>query len=56
MKCLVRNGFTVDYETWVFYSEKYTVVAVEESVNDRADADKMDNMFEAIRPEFDLDT
>jgi hypothetical protein len=40
----------------VLHSEKYTVVAAEESTNDRADADRMDQMLEAIRPEFDLDT
>jgi hypothetical protein len=34
MKHLVKIGFTADYETWVFHSEKYTVVAVDESVND----------------------
>jgi hypothetical protein len=55
-KHLVRNDFTVDYETWVLHSEKYTIVAAEESANDRAGADRMDEMFEAIRPEFDLDT
>jgi hypothetical protein len=55
-KHLVQNGFTVDYETWVFHGEKYIVVTVEESVNDWAGADRMDEMLEAIRPEFDLDT
>jgi hypothetical protein len=55
-KHLVRNGFTVDYETWVFHGEKYIVVTVEESANDWAGADRMDEMLEAIRPEFDLDT
>jgi hypothetical protein len=55
-KHLVKNGFTVDYETWVFHNEKYTTVAAEESVNDRAGADRMDEMVEAIWPEFDLDT
>jgi hypothetical protein len=52
----VWNGFTTDYETWVFHSEKYTTVAAEESVNDWVGADRMDEMLEAIRPEFDLDT
>jgi hypothetical protein len=23
---LVRNGFTIDYEMWVFHNEKYTTV------------------------------
>jgi hypothetical protein len=55
-KQLVQNGFTVDYETWVFHGEKYTVVAAEESANNWASADRMDEMLEAIRPEFDLDT
>jgi hypothetical protein len=55
-KHLVRNGFTIDYETWVFHGEKYTIVAAKESMNDRAGANMMDEMFEAIQPEFDLDT
>jgi hypothetical protein len=54
-KHLIQNGFTVDYETWVFQGKKYTAVAVEESANDRAGADRMDEMLEVIRPEFDLD-
>jgi hypothetical protein len=33
-KHLVKYGFTADYETWVFYGKKYTVVAAEESMND----------------------
>jgi hypothetical protein len=41
---------------WVLHSEEYFVVAVEESANDRAGADRIDEMLEAIRPEFDLDT
>jgi hypothetical protein len=56
MKHLVKYGFIADYETWVFHGKKYTAVAVEESTNDRAGVDRMDEMFEAIRPEFDLDT
>jgi hypothetical protein len=55
-KHLVRNGFTSDYEMWVFHGEKYTAVAAEGSRNDRVGANRMDNMLEAIRPEFDLDT
>jgi hypothetical protein len=55
-KHLVQNCFTTDYETWVFHDEKYTAVAAEESVNDWAGADRMDEMLEAIRLEFDLDT
>jgi hypothetical protein len=55
-KHLYRNAFTADYETWVFHGEKYTAVAAEESVNDRVDANRMNEMLEAIRPEFDLDT
>jgi hypothetical protein len=41
---------------WVLHSEEYFVVAVEESANDRAGADRIDEMLEAIRLEFDLDT
>jgi hypothetical protein len=40
----------------VFHGEKYIVVTAEESVNDWAGADRMDEMFEIIQPEFDLDT
>jgi hypothetical protein len=47
---------TLDYETWVFHGEKYTVVAAEWYRNDWAGADWMDEMLEAIRAEFDLDT
>jgi hypothetical protein len=56
MKHLIKNGFATDYETWVFHSDKYTAVVAEESVNDRVGADRMDEMLEAIQPEFDLDT
>jgi hypothetical protein len=56
MKHLVKNGFTTNYETWVFHREKYTPVAAEESANDRAGVNRMDEMLEAIWLEFDLDT
>jgi hypothetical protein len=56
MKHLVKNGFAAGYEMWVFHCEKYTVVVAEESVNDRVGADRMDEMLEAVQPEFDLDT
>jgi hypothetical protein len=46
-KHLIKNGFATDYETWVFHGEKYTAITAEESTNE---------MLEAIRPEFDLDT
>jgi hypothetical protein len=55
MKHLVKYGFTTDYETWVFHGEKYTAIAVEESMNDWAGADRMDEMLKAIRLEFELD-
>jgi hypothetical protein len=55
-KHLVHNSFTPDYETWVFHNEKYIVLAAEESANNRVGADRMDEMLEAIRPKFDLDT
>jgi hypothetical protein len=55
-KHLIKNGFAIDYETWEFHSEKYTIVAAKEPVNDRVGADRMDEMLETIRPEFDLDT
>jgi hypothetical protein len=56
IKHLVPNGFIADYEMWVFHGKKYTSVATEESANDNAGADRMDEMLEAIWPEFDLDT
>jgi hypothetical protein len=56
IKHLVHNGFTSDYETWMFHSEKYTTVVAKEYGNDQAGADRMDEMLEAIRPEFNLDT
>jgi hypothetical protein len=55
-KHLIKNGFATDYETWMFHGEKYTAVAAEESANDWAGADRMDEMLETIQPEFDLDT
>jgi hypothetical protein len=47
-KHIVQNGFTADYEMWVFHGEKYTAVTTEESTNDWAGADRMDEMLEAI--------
>jgi hypothetical protein len=44
------------YETWLFHGEKYTTVAAEESTNDNTGADRMDEMLEAIRPKFDMNT
>jgi hypothetical protein len=41
---------------WVFHGEKYTTVAAEESTNEWAGDDRMDEMLEAIQPEFDLNT
>jgi hypothetical protein len=55
-KHLVRNAFAPDYETWVFHIEIYTTVVGEEFANDRVGADRMDEMLNAIRLEFDLDT
>jgi hypothetical protein len=56
IKHLVQNGFTSDYEMWVFHGEKYTAIATEGARNDRAGADRMDEMLEAIQPKFDMDT
>jgi hypothetical protein len=56
MKHIIKNGFATDYETWMFHGEKYTAIAAEGSINERSGADRMDEMLEAIRPEFDLDT
>jgi hypothetical protein len=55
MKHLIKNGFATDYEIWVFHDEKYTAVTIEESANDRAGANRMDEVLEAIRPKFDQD-
>jgi hypothetical protein len=55
-KHLVQNDFTSDCEMWVFHNEKYTTATVEESGNDRAGVDRMDEMLEIMRPKFDLDT
>jgi hypothetical protein len=55
-KHLALNGFTAYYETWVFHDEKYAAVVAEESANDWVGAYRMDEMLEAIQPEFDLDT
>jgi hypothetical protein len=46
-KHLDQNGFTSDYEMWVFHGEKYTAVAAEEFVNDLVGV-MMDEMLEAI--------
>jgi hydroxymethylglutaryl-CoA reductase len=56
MNHLIKNGFVIDYKMWVFHGEKYTIVAAEESTNDRAGANRMNEMLEAIQPEFDMDT
>jgi hypothetical protein len=53
-KHLVRNGFTSDYETWVFHGEKYIAVVAEWFRKDRAGADRMNEMLEVIRPESNL--
>jgi hypothetical protein len=56
MKHLIKNGFAIDYEMWVFHGEKYTAVAAEESTHHWVGANRMDEMLEAIWPKFDLDT
>ena len=55
-KHLCRNGFAPHYETWVFHGEEYTAVAAEEEGNDRVGTDRMDEMLEAVRPEFNVNT
>jgi hypothetical protein len=40
----------------VFHGEKYNTIIAEESANDRRGADRMDEMLEAIRPKFDMNT
>ena len=57
VKDLVEFGFTPNYETWVFHGEKETPVEREGEADDGwADIDRMDEMLEAIQPEFDLNS
>jgi hypothetical protein len=53
---LYKFGFVPYYETWVFHGEKYTTVEAEEGENASAGINRMDEMLEAIQPEFDLNT
>ncbi|WVZ50606.1 hypothetical protein U9M48_001846 [Paspalum notatum var. saurae] len=56
-KDLVEYGFTADYETWTFHGEKETRVEVErEADDDSAGVDRMDEMLEALQPEFGLNS
>ncbi|WVZ77611.1 hypothetical protein U9M48_025460 [Paspalum notatum var. saurae] len=56
-KDLVDYGFTPDYETWTFHGEKETRVEVEGKVDDAsAGIDRMDEMLEALQPEFGLNS
>jgi hypothetical protein len=55
-KHLCWNGLTLDYKTGVFPDEKCTVVAAKQEVNDQVGTNRIDEMLEAIQPEFNLDT
>lgn len=44
----------VDYETWVFRSEKYTTFITEEEDSNSTDIDRMDVMLEDSQQEFNL--
>jgi hypothetical protein len=52
-KHLVQNGFTTDYETWMFHGEKYTAVAAKESMNDRVGVDRIDEMLKLYDQLYD---
>ncbi|WVZ62781.1 hypothetical protein U9M48_012483 [Paspalum notatum var. saurae] len=46
-----------DYETWTFHGEKETRVEVEGEADDAsAGVDRMDEMLEALQPEFGLNS
>jgi len=56
-KDLCRLGFMPGYEVWEHHGEASTMVAPEEDEDDdRAYVDRMDEMLEAIQPEFDLNS
>ncbi|WVZ79899.1 LOW QUALITY PROTEIN: hypothetical protein U9M48_027424 [Paspalum notatum var. saurae] len=56
-KDLVDYGFTPDYETWTFHGEKETRVEVEGEIDDAsAGIDMMDEILEALQPEFGLNS
>jgi Transposase-associated domain len=51
---LCKFGFVPYYEVWVHHGESATAPLAEEE--DSMGVDRMDEMVEAIRPEFNLDT
>ncbi|WVZ51914.1 hypothetical protein U9M48_003014 [Paspalum notatum var. saurae] len=54
---LVDYGFMPSYETWTFHGEKETRVQTEgEAGDDSAGVDRMDEMLEALQPEFCLNS
>ncbi|WVZ83462.1 hypothetical protein U9M48_030607 [Paspalum notatum var. saurae] len=54
---LVEFGFTPDYETWTFHGEKESRVEVDgEADDDSTGVDRMDEMLEALQPEFGLNS
>ncbi|WVZ83078.1 hypothetical protein U9M48_030258 [Paspalum notatum var. saurae] len=54
---LVDYGFMPGYETWTFHGEKETRVQTEGEANDdSAGVDRMDEMLEALQPEFCLNS
>ncbi|WVZ80130.1 hypothetical protein U9M48_027630 [Paspalum notatum var. saurae] len=56
-KDLVSYGFMPHYETWSFHGEKETRVETEEEADDdSAGVDRMDEMLEALQPEFGLNS
>ncbi|WVZ93363.1 LOW QUALITY PROTEIN: hypothetical protein U9M48_039350 [Paspalum notatum var. saurae] len=55
-KDLVSYGFMPDYETWSFHDEKETRVETEGEADDSAGVGRMDEMLEALQPEFDLNS
>ncbi|WVZ52147.1 hypothetical protein U9M48_003235 [Paspalum notatum var. saurae] len=56
-KHLVNYGFMPSYETWSFHGEKETRFETEvEADDDLAGVDRMDEMLEALQPEFCLNS
>ncbi|WVZ50058.1 hypothetical protein U9M48_001353 [Paspalum notatum var. saurae] len=55
-KDMVNYGFMPAYETWSFHGEKETRVETEVEADNSAGVDRMDEMLEALQPEFGLNS
>lgn len=47
-KHLYQNSFVADYETCVFYNEKYITFIAEEEGNNSASIDRIDEMLDIL--------